>query len=567
MSHINEKDLLLISKPKGITSFDVIRQLQKRFGKIKMGHAGTLDPLAQGLLLVAVSHGTKKLPKLLGMDKEYVAEIELGKQTTTADLEGEVIHQEDVSVEESSVRDVVNNLVGENLLKVPLYSAVKVAGRRLYDYARKGDPVELPERNMVVLESELLSFEGNKLSVRLVVRSGVYVRSLVEEIGKSLGTVAVMTELVRTRIGEFSLLNASSVESVEYDVASMEQAYYAEPAMNICIATGTYPPKVGGTALYAKNIQAKFKDFGHKVRIVTFTIENYLPSGLRHFMYTLKLLFKALGSEVILAMDTFSVYIPTIIVSKILRKKVCVRIGGDFLWEQYTDRTPHKVLLQDFYTFDVLKNLSRKERVIHKLINWALHNTDALIFNTAWQRDIFVKGYGIKEENTFVVENRIGKKKAPRSLYGEVKNFVWVARDIGFKNGDVVRSVFDEISRERKDIVLQGGQVSFEEMEDLVTNAYALILPSISDISPDFILKAVEYNKPFIITKHTGISKDVLENGLLVDPLSSEDIKKKILELSKKEVYEIQAQKIADFDRTHTWTKVAREIEEVLREI
>lgn len=567
MSRIHEKDLLLISKPKGITSFDVIRQLQKRFGKIKMGHAGTLDPLAQGLLLVAVSHGTKKLPKLLGMDKEYVAEIELGKQTTTADLEGDIIHQEEVSVEESSVREVVNNLVGENLLKVPLYSAVKVAGRRLYDYARKGDPVELPERNMVVLESELLSFKGNKLSVRLVVKSGVYVRSLVEEIGKSLGTVAVMTELVRTRIGEFSLLNAKSVESVEYSVASLSQAYYAEPAMNICIATGTYPPKVGGTALYAKNLQAKFKDFGHKVRIATFTIEKYLPSGLRHIVYTLKLLFKALGSEVILAMDTFSVYIPTIIVSKILRKKVCVRIGGDFLWEQYTDRTPHKVLLQDFYTFEVLKNLSQKERVIHKLINWALHNTDALIFNTSWQRDIFVKGYGIKEENTFVVENRIGKKKAPRSLYGEVKNFVWVARDIGFKNGDVVREVFDEISRERKDIILQGGQVSFEEMEDLVTNAYALILPSISDISPDFILKAVEYNKPFIVTKHTGISKDVLENGLLVDPLSSEDIKKKILELSKKEVYEIQAQKIADFDRTHTWTKVAREIEEVLREI
>lgn len=231
-------ELLLIDKPTGISSFDCIRILRRKIGKKKMGHAGTLDPLASGLMLIGIERGTKQLTKLIGLDKEYEARILLGASTTTADLEGTITSLTSVfDIQTHAVDRVLSSLVGVNTLPVPLYSAVKIDGRPLYAYTRSGMAVDVPERRMRVYTAERISkvtteffwvndthisleevgdmsFAGAVFSVRLSVASGVYIRSLVEEIGKKLGCPATLLSLRRTRIGDFSVKDALGLDEV-----------------------------------------------------------------------------------------------------------------------------------------------------------------------------------------------------------------------------------------------------------------------------------------------------------------------------------------------------------------
>jgi len=209
-------NLLLIDKPKGITSFDVIRRLRKKLGIRKMGHAGTLDPLATGLLLIGVEGGTKKLKDLIGLPKVYEAEILLGKKTTTGDLEGEVIESKEVEdLNEEGVARVLEEMIGDLQLPVPIYSAIKKEGKPLYKYARKGEEVEIPIKTMKIYTMELLdTFSMDDmyvLSVRMEVGSGTYVRSVAEEIGSRLGFPATVKELRRTKVGEFDIKDAEKI--------------------------------------------------------------------------------------------------------------------------------------------------------------------------------------------------------------------------------------------------------------------------------------------------------------------------------------------------------------------
>lgn len=209
-----ERDgIMLIDKPKGITSFGVIKVLRKKLGIRKMGHAGTLDPLATGLMLVAVGKGTKKLRDLIKLPKVYEAEILLGIKTTTGDLEGEVLERKDVcDLDCGAVKSVVSGLEGKIELRVPAYSAVKVGGKRLYKLARKGEKVLPPMREMEILKSEFKGCDkrGDNyiIKVKLEVSSGVYVRSVAEEIGRRLGLPATLSGLRRTRIGEYGVKDA-----------------------------------------------------------------------------------------------------------------------------------------------------------------------------------------------------------------------------------------------------------------------------------------------------------------------------------------------------------------------
>ena len=204
-----EPNILLVDKPKGITSFDVIRRLRRELGVRKMGHAGTLDPLASGLLIVAIGDATKKLDQFLKLPKAYRADILLGKKTTTGDLEGEIIEQSDVpTLDQDTVSKIVKDFAGEHLLPVPLYSAVKVDGKSLYKYAREGKtPPRIPEKKMEVIGVKLLDYNEKKhiVTLRLSVSSGTYIRSLAEEFGRRLDLPAVLADLQRISIGDYSL--------------------------------------------------------------------------------------------------------------------------------------------------------------------------------------------------------------------------------------------------------------------------------------------------------------------------------------------------------------------------
>ena len=211
-----QRNILLIDKQKGITSFDVIRALRKKLGMIKMGHAGTLDPLATGLMLVGVGEGTKELGGLLGLPKTYEAEVLLGVKTETGDLEGAVMEETAVSeINEGEVKKVLAGMVGTLLLPVPKYSAVKRGGEPLYKKARRGEHVEVPIKEMVVYSLKLLTHApfDNKyvLGIELEVGSGVYVRSIAEEIGRRLGVPATIKELRRTKIGKYCVEDAEKI--------------------------------------------------------------------------------------------------------------------------------------------------------------------------------------------------------------------------------------------------------------------------------------------------------------------------------------------------------------------
>ncbi len=228
--------ILLVDKPKGISSYDVIRILQRRCRTLgivqkkehklhpqppKMGHGGTLDPLASGLMIIATGKDTKQLATLLGLPKSYTAEIILGQKTTTADLEGDVIEEKPVPpLSEHIIQEVLTSMNGDIELAVPIYSAIKKDGKSLYEYARKGREIDVPTKIMHIEQAELLSIDTTDsanpvITIHFYVKSGTYIRSLAEEFAQRLGTVGVLKELRRTTIGEFSVESAKLPEEID----------------------------------------------------------------------------------------------------------------------------------------------------------------------------------------------------------------------------------------------------------------------------------------------------------------------------------------------------------------
>ena len=211
-------ELLLIDKPTGMTSFDVIRVLRRQRGVKKMGHAGTLDPRASGLMLIGVGEGTKQLAELSKLDKEYEAEVRIGERRTTGDLEGAIVEERVVhELAAEAVTTALTEMLGELTLPVSAYSAIKQDGVPLYKKARaaarRGDVVaDVPLRTMRVDAAELLgvTLDGERAvaTVRFSVGSGTYIRSLGEELGRRLGYPATLQALRRTRVGEYHVADA-----------------------------------------------------------------------------------------------------------------------------------------------------------------------------------------------------------------------------------------------------------------------------------------------------------------------------------------------------------------------
>ena len=195
--------ILLMDKPEGFTSHDVVAKLRGILHTRKIGHGGTLDPLATGVLPVFIGGATKAADFAAAQDKEYVAGFTLGCCTDTQDVTGEMLQTSERYAAEYAVKRAVRGFVGPQQQIPPMYSAVKVNGQKLYDLARKGREVERPARDIIVHEMELLDFDENaqKGTLRCVVSKGTYVRTLVNDLGEKLGTLAVLHSLVRTRSG------------------------------------------------------------------------------------------------------------------------------------------------------------------------------------------------------------------------------------------------------------------------------------------------------------------------------------------------------------------------------
>ncbi|MFA5946448.1 MAG: tRNA pseudouridine(55) synthase TruB [Patescibacteria group bacterium] len=208
---------LLIDKPAGITSHDVVDKVRKITGERTVGHAGTLDPFATGLLIVGVGRDcTKQLSTYLGMDKEYEAEFVIGATTDTLDPEGAVIPSPAVSIDQQMILDAMKKLTGEISQIPPMHSAIKVGGQKLYNLARQGKTIEVAPRQLTVHSFELLG-EPNlttwpvMIKVRIFCSSGTYIRALARDLGILLGTTGYVSSLRRTKIGEFSVTSAKTL--------------------------------------------------------------------------------------------------------------------------------------------------------------------------------------------------------------------------------------------------------------------------------------------------------------------------------------------------------------------
>lgn len=206
--------LLLIDKPEGMTSRDVVNKLNKVLDTKKIGHTGTLDPLATGLLVVCIGRATKLVDVLTANKKTYIATMKLGIKTDTADITGNVIDTKPFQITEADIQSIFHSLLGTHLQEVPIYSAVKINGKKLYEYAREGKEVELPKREVTIHQLNCISFQDDTITFEAEVSKGTYIRALIEEIAEKLHTVATMTSLKRTKQGNFSIEDACPLEEV-----------------------------------------------------------------------------------------------------------------------------------------------------------------------------------------------------------------------------------------------------------------------------------------------------------------------------------------------------------------
>lgn len=208
--------ILNFNKPKGITSFKAVSGVRKILGEKKAGHAGTLDPMATGVLIILTGKDTKAAGVFSNLDKEYEAVLKLGEQTDTFDAEGKITGRKPIpELTEEKIKEILSRFEGKIVQKVPIYSAVKVKGKRLYKLARIGETPERPEREVRINKIELLEFRNPFLKIKVNCSKGTYVRTLADDIGAALGTFAHLAELARTAIGPFRIEDSCGFEDLK----------------------------------------------------------------------------------------------------------------------------------------------------------------------------------------------------------------------------------------------------------------------------------------------------------------------------------------------------------------
>ena len=218
--------ILLVNKDKDMTSRDVVNKLIKVFNTKRIGHTGTLDPIATGVLVVCIGKYTKLCDLLTSTYKEYIATIKLGIKTDTSDITGTIVEQKDYQVDKDKINEVLKTFLGKSTQQVPIYSAVKINGKKLYEYAREGIEIELPTREIDIKDIELLDYKDDEIVFKTTVSKGTYIRSLIEDICTKLGTVGTMSSLIRTKQGKFNIEDSYTLEDIEkgnYKVLSLEE--------------------------------------------------------------------------------------------------------------------------------------------------------------------------------------------------------------------------------------------------------------------------------------------------------------------------------------------------------
>lgn len=229
--------ILIVNKSDGFTSRDVVNKLSKVFNTKKIGHTGTLDPIAKGVLVVVLGKYTKLCEDLTQTYKEYIATFKLGILTDTLDITGNIIDEKSCNVSEEEIRNVISSYKCVYNQEVPIYSSVKINGRKLYEYARNGEEVTLPKREVDIKSIEVLEINKDIIKIKCLVSKGTYIRSLIRDIGESLNTHATMTDLIRTKQGIFDIKDSYTIEDIEngnYKLINIEDV------LDLCVINNEY---------------------------------------------------------------------------------------------------------------------------------------------------------------------------------------------------------------------------------------------------------------------------------------------------------------------------------------
>lgn len=232
--------LLIINKPKGYTSHDIVNIVRKKLNTKKVGHTGTLDPNATGVLPILVGTATKISKYLVEHEKTYVATIKLGKKTDTGDAEGKVIEQDNnfENLAKEKIENVLKCFIGKQNQIPPMYSAIKVDGKKLYEYAREGKKVELQAREIEILDIDLITHNKNEIEFSVRCSKGTYIRTLCEDIAKELGTIGYMKELQRTSVNEFDIEDSILLDdldniNIQEKIISIEKIFEYKPKIDL----------------------------------------------------------------------------------------------------------------------------------------------------------------------------------------------------------------------------------------------------------------------------------------------------------------------------------------------
>lgn len=227
--------ILIINKPKDYTSHDIVNIVKKTLNTSKVGHAGTLDPNATGVLPILVGKATKISKYLIEHDKTYVAELALGEKSSTGDTEGEIIEKKEVPLlDEEQIKQVLKSFEGKQMQTPPIYSSIKINGKKAYEYARKGETIQLEPRPIEIMKISFIKFENNVLKYEVQCSKGTYIRVLCEDIAERLGTVGLMKNLCRTRVNEFDIEDSCKIEQIAKEkIISIEKVCNIKPKIEL----------------------------------------------------------------------------------------------------------------------------------------------------------------------------------------------------------------------------------------------------------------------------------------------------------------------------------------------
>lgn len=319
--------------------------------------------------------------------------------------------------------------------------------------------------------------------------------------------------------------------------------------LNIIIATPLVPPQVGGGAFYVDVFAREWRKVGHNVHVISFGSLLRFPTGLRHFLYVLKLLPKVFKADAVYVLDTFSVALPTVLLCHVFKKKVVVRVGGDFLWETYVNRTREKILLSEFYTEE--RQFTFKENTIFDLTNFIFQYASKIVFSTHWQKDIFTDAYDLDMAKVHVIEN-VFASGTKRNIVPKNRIILSPFRNIFLKNKVGLMQAFALIKDRFFDAELDTETSTHEELLKRTNEAYMVVVPSFSEVSPNTVLDALSLGVPAVVTSDCGMKERLGDLVVWVDPKSPEDIARGIETLMDAKTYSEYMARISKFSYVHT---------------